>query len=286
MRSVRQPAVAGQFYPAEPKTLRATVQAFLNNASAIDAPSEVGGGKRAASIRAIIAPHAGYPYSGPIAASAYARVAFLRGSIRRVLLIGPAHRAPLQGLGASSVAAFATPLGQVRLDGDTLQRLLQLPFVHVHDQAHAPEHGLEVHLPFLQTVLGDFALVPLVAGPCAAADVATALEPFAGDSQSLIVVSSDLSHYHPYEEARELDRRTAQRIEALQPLAATDACGRYAINGLLHLAHERQWQARTVDLRNSGDTEGPRDRVVGYGAFIFEGSAYEPHLIERQAANP
>jgi hypothetical protein len=280
LRTVRQPAVAGQFYPAKPETLRETVQAFLRSVPVVDAPPGNAAGNRATSIRAIIAPHAGYPFSGPIAASAYALVAPLRESIHRVLLIGPAHRAPLQGLGASSAAAFATPLGQVRLDDDAVETLLRLPFVHTHDQAHAPEHGLEVHLPFLQTVFDDFTLVPLVAGPCAAGDVATALDSFAGDPHSLIVVSSDLSHYHPYEEARELDRRSAQRIEALQPLAATDACGRYAINGLLHLARERQWQARTVDLRNSGDTEGPRDRVVGYGAFIFKGSAREAHLIE------
>lgn len=280
MRTVRQPAVAGQFYPARPKTLRDTVQAFLDNVPAFDALPGIGADERAVSIRAIIAPHAGYPFSGPIAASAYAQVALLRQSVRRVLLIGPAHRAPLQGLGASSAAAFSTPLGQVHLDGDAVESLLRLPFVHTHNQAHAPEHALEVQLPFLQTVLDDFTLVPLVTGPCAAGDVAAALEPFAGDSHSLIVVSSDLSHYHPYAEARELDRRTARRIEALQPLAATEACGRYAINGLLHLARQRQWQARTVDLRSSGDTEGPRDRVVGYGAFIFEEFAREPHRIE------
>lgn len=272
--------MAGQFYPGDAKSLRAAVGAYLKEAEEGvgrergDEPGEAN-----ARVQAIIAPHAGYPYSGPIAASAYVHVAALRDRVRRVLLIGPAHRAPLHGLGASSAAAFASPLGRTPVDGEAVRDLLRHDFVHVDDAAHAPEHGLEVHLPFLQVVLDAFTLLPLVSGPCAAEDVALALEPFADDEHALIVVSSDLSHYHHYRQAQEHDRRTAQHVEALQPLAATDACGRYAINGLLHLARQRQWQARTVDLRNSGDTAGPRDRVVGYGAFIFEGFEHGPHLI-------
>ena len=280
MTFIRPPAVAGKFYPADPTRLSALVGDLLQRAIQDAATRPQAGPAR---LRAIIAPHAGYAYSGPIAASAYAHVAAgpaARAAIRRVVLLGPAHRAPLRGLGASSAGAFATPLGDVPLDRAALQRLLPLPFVGWHDEAHEPEHGLEVHLPFLQLLLADFRLLPLVVGPCAPEDVAAVLEPFAEDAHTLLVVSSDLSHFHDYEEAQHLDRHTARRIEGLHALAAADACGRYAINGLLHLARQRGWQARTVDLRSSGDTRGPRDRVVGYGAFIFEGFPLESHLME------
>lgn len=262
MQAIRRPAVAGQFYPAHPEELRTTVGKLLEQAGA---PA---GSDDAATIRAIIAPHAAYPFSGPIAASAYSRVAALRP--HRVVLLGPAHRAPLQGLGLSSANAFATPLGHVPLDRPAHEKLLQLPFVQVNDDAHTPEHGLEVHLPFLQRLFSDFQLLPIVTGPCAPGDLAAALRPFAADPRTLIVVSSDLSHFYPYQQARQLDGRTAQRIEALKSLAADAACGRYAINGLLQLARDKAWSARTIDLRNSGDTGGPHDRVVGYGAFLFE----------------
>lgn len=262
MQTIRRPAVAGQFYPADPAELRAIVGDLLRQAAAPSASDD------AVAVRAIIAPHASYAFSGPIAASAYAHVAAL--SPRRVVLLGPAHRAPLQGLGLSSARAFATPLGHVPLDRSAHEALLDFPFVQIHDEAHAPEHGLEVHLPFLQHLFTDFQLLPIVAGPCPPGDLSAALRPFAEDPQTLIVVSSDLSHFYAYEQAQQLDRRTAQRIEALQPLAADAACGRYAINGLLHLARDQVWRAHTVDLRNSGDTGGPHDRVVGYGAFLFE----------------
>lgn len=266
--NVRQPAVAGQFYPADPQRLRTTVQEFLRQAR--------GKGEAAAAPpRAIIAPHAGYPYSGPVAATVYAQVAAGRGSIRRVVLLGPAHRVPVRGLAASSAAAFATPLGDVPLDRDAVESLLQLPQVRLFDEAHAPEHGLEVHLPFLQLTLDDCRLVPLVVGEATPDEVAAVLEPFSGDEDALLVISSDLSHYLDYESARRLDRQTSDAIEALRPLGAGQACGRHAINGLLQLARTRGWQARTLDLRNSGDTAGPRDRVVGYGAYRFDPSVSE-----------
>ena len=262
--NVRQPAVAGQFYPSDPQRLRATVKYFLRQAQSkcdgcADAPP-----------RAIIVPHAGYPYSGPVAASAYAQVAAAREIIRRVILLGPAHRVPVRGLAASSAVAFATPLGDVPLDRDAVERLLQLPQVHLFDEAHAPEHGLEVHLPFLQLTLDDCHLVPLVVGEATPDEVAAVMEPFSGDEDALLVISSDLSHYLDYESARLLDRQTSDAIEALRPLGAGRACGRYAINGLLQMARKRGWRARTLDLRNSGDTAGPRDQVVGYGAYRFE----------------
>lgn len=258
MNKVRRPAVAGQFYPAEAPRLRRLVEQYLEEAA-----------ENGNLPRAIIAPHAGYVYSGPIAGSAYARLRSGREKMRRVLLLGPAHRVPVRGLAASSADAFATPFGEVPLDRDAIHRLLELSQVHLQDAAHAPEHGLEVHLPFLQIVLADFRLVPLVVGEVAPAAVAEVLAQFAGDPHTLIVVSSDLSHYQDYDRACHLDRQTSNAIEHLRPLAAGQACGRHAINGLLHLAREQGWQAQTIDLRNSGDTAGPRHQVVGYGAYLF-----------------
>lgn len=264
---VRQPAVAGQFYPANSRRLRTTVESFLRQAQGNGAP---------ALPRAIIAPHAGYPYSGPVAATAYAQLAAGRETIRRVILLGPAHRVPVRGLAASSADAFATPLGEVPLDRGAVERLLKLPQVRLSDEAHAPEHGLEVHLPFLQLTLNDFHLVPLVVGEAPAGEVAEVLELFTGDDDALLIVSSDLSHFLDYESACRADRQTSDAIEALQPLGAGQACGRHAINGLLQLAQRREWQARTLDLRNSGDTVGPPEQVVGYGAYRFDVKVREP----------
>jgi AmmeMemoRadiSam system protein B len=258
MSWIRPPAVAGQFYPAQPAALQAMVDGFL---AGVAAPGEP--------CRALVAPHAGYIYSGPVAASAYARLIPLQEQVRRVILLGPAHRAPVRGLAASSAAAWATPLGNVPLDQQAIQELLVLPWVHYDDSAHAPEHGLEVHLPFLQRVLPDFVLAPLVVGEAAPDEVAGVLERFAGEGATVLIISSDLSHYHDYEQACALDQETARTIEQLQPLQAGQACGRHAINGLLQLARRQGWQGRTLDLRNSGDTAGPRDQVVGYGAFLF-----------------
>lgn len=259
MSKVRRPAVDGQFYPADPARLQEVIDKLMRQA-------EPGGSVP----RAIIAPHAGYTYSGPIAASAYAYVAAGRHTLERIALLSPAHRVPVRGLATSSARAFATPLGDVAVDQQSVEELLAFPQVTTHDEAHAPEHGLEVHLPFLQTVLEEFQIVPFVVGDVPARDVASVLASFAADEKTLIVVSSDLSHFQHYERAVRLDRETSERIEMLQPLAAGQACGRCAINGLLHLARDREWQARTVDLRNSGDTAGSRDQVVGYGAYLFD----------------
>ena len=268
---VRPPAVAGQFYPADPGRLRTTVKDFL------DAAEQGVSAQRAAIVpRAIIAPHAGFPYSGPVAATAYAHIAAGRDTIRRVILLGPAHRVPVRGLAASAAGAFATPLGGVPVDRAAVKRLLELSQVILSDEAHAPEHGLEVHLPFLQLTLNDFQLVPLVVGQAAPEQVAEVLEPFADDDAALLVISSDLSHFLDYESARRVDRQAADAIEALQPLRSGQACGLHAINGLLHLARRRDWQARTLDLRNSGDTAGSRDQVVGYGAYRFDEVLREP----------
>ena len=261
MDVVRRPAVAGAFYPREASVLQAEVQSYL---------AAAGHDEAAAGPKAIIAPHAGYIYSGPIAASVYARLAPLRGRVRRVVLLGPAHRVYVKGAAVPSVHAFASPLGDVALDAEALAALRALPFVEESDRAHALEHSLEVHLPFLQAVLGDFRLVPVVVGDAAAGEVAQVLESLWGGEETLIVVSSDLSHYLPYDAARARDRNTVESILRLEArLDPEEACGAAPINGLLEVARRRGLRPELVDLRNSGDTAGDRDRVVGYAAFAF-----------------
>ncbi len=266
MSATRPAVVAGSFYPGEPSVLAAEVASHLAAAaprSAVRAP------------KAIIAPHAGYVYSGPVAGSVYARLAALRGRIDRVVLAGPAHRVPVRGAAVPAVARFATPLGPVALDLEAIGRLRELPFVEVSDRAHVLEHSLEVHLPFLQSVLGDFRLVPLVIGDAEPEEMDRLLETLWGGPETLVVVSSDLSHYLPYEAARRRDGATARAILALDAtLEPEDACGAAPINGLLQLARRRGLEAELVDLRNSGDTAGGRDRVVGYAAFAFHEPAH------------
>jgi AmmeMemoRadiSam system protein B len=260
MSTTRPPAVAGSFYPGDPSALAAEVTAYL---AAGRAPA-------ATPPKAIIAPHAGYLYSGAIAASGYARVAPLAGKIARVVLAGPAHRVHVRGVAIPAASAFTTPLGAVALDREALEAVRRFPFVEVSERAHALEHSLEVHLPFLQAALGTFRLAPLVVGDAAPEEMAALLEALWGGAETLVVVSSDLSHYLPYDEARERDRRTASAIVALDAhLEPEEACGAAPINGLLVLARRLGLEAELLDLRNSGDTAGSRDRVVGYGAFAF-----------------
>jgi AmmeMemoRadiSam system protein B len=253
------------FYPADPAELRQAVDGYLQEALARQGSEEVEVPK------AIIAPHAGYVYSGPVAASAYARLIPARDKIRRVILLGPSHRVPFRGIATSSATHFITPLGQIPLDRTLIEQLEQLPQVVRMDQAHAYEHSLEVHLPFLQEVLDSFTLVPLVVGDATPEEVSEVLEAVWDGPETLIVVSSDLSHYHDYETARQLDTATSRAIEALQPEAIhhESACGRNPVNGLLELARRKGLHASTIDLRNSGDTAGPRDQVVGYGAYVL-----------------
>lgn len=261
MSTVRHPAVAGLFYPANPDELRAVVKNYLEEAQSTNQTP-----------KAIIAPHAGYIYSGPVAASAYARLRPARDTINRVVLLGPAHRMAFDGLAVSSAYYFETPLGVIPVDQVSINRLLTLPQVHILDQAHAQEHSLEVHLPFLQEVLSDFSLVPLVVGDATAEEVGEVLEMLWDGPETVIVISSDLSHYHDHETARKLDNATSRAIEALRPedIHYEDACGRNPVNGLLHAARRHHLHASTIDLRNSGDTVGPSDQVVGYGAYVFE----------------
>lgn len=260
MAGTRPPAVAGSFYPADPKQLRTMVDGFLD---AVSADSE--------SVKAIIAPHAGYIYSGPVAASVYARLKALRGRITRVVLLGPSHRVAFEGLALSSADYYDTPLGRIALDRHTEKLLAGLPQVRVFDAAHAREHSLEVHLPFLQETFGELTLVPLVVGDATPQEVGEVLERLWGGPETLIVISSDLSHYHDYATAQRLDRATSQAIEALryEDIEYEAACGRNPVNGLLYVARKRGLHAHTIDLRNSGDTAGPRDQVVGYGAYVI-----------------
>ena len=258
--NVRLPAVAGLFYPKDRTELSQMLKDLLGKAQGSDVAP-----------KAVIAPHAGYIYSGPIAASVYAQVASARQRIRRVVLLGPAHRVPFHGIAASSASVFDTPLGAVPVDTSAVQSLLSLPQVRVLDEAHALEHSLEVHLPFLQTVLDEFSLVPLVVGDASYQDVADVIERLWGGDETLIVISSDLSHYHDYDTARTMDRETSKAIEALEPelIDHDQACGRIPVGGLLLVARQHGLRARTLDLRNSGDTAGPRDQVVGYGAYAI-----------------
>lgn len=260
MTYVRAAAVAGMFYPDDEVTLRRMVRDFLDHSISSGQPP-----------KAIIAPHAGYIYSGPIAASAYHLLESCRDQIKRVVLLGPSHRVPLIGLAASSAESFSTPLGNVRLDQSLISELSQLPQVKVLDEAHMMEHSLEVHLPFLQSIFDDFLLVPLVVGDASPSEVCEVLEKAGLDEHTLIVISSDLSHYHDYETARKMDNETSHAIEELNgsKIGYDNACGRAPVNGMLMLARKLGLKSETVDLRNSGDTAGPRDQVVGYGAYVF-----------------
>ena len=261
---IRQAAVAGSFYPADRGELTRMLEQFLARA-AEEQPL------LAEAPKALIVPHAGYIYSGPVAASAYCHLRSAANRTRRVVLLGPSHRVPLRGLASCRATHYATPLGLVPLDQAALARVNGLPQVEVNDSAHIPEHSLEVQLPFLQFLLEDFELVPLVVGEAEETEVAEVLETLWGDRHTLIVISSDLSHYLDYASARQRDRQTARAIENLDAAALhyEDACGRNPVKGLLNLARKKGLRVENVDLRNSGDTAGPRDQVVGYGAWLF-----------------
>jgi len=260
---IRPAAVAGSFYAGDSQRLRTAVADLL-----AAAPASAG-----TSPKALIAPHAGYVYSGGVAAAAFAT---LGGSaaITRVVLIGPAHYVAVRGIAVPTADAFETPLGRVPVDRAAVSAIADLPFVVEADAAHAPEHALEVELPFLQTLLGSFALVPLLVGDADPRQVAEVLGRLWGGPDTLIVVSSDLSHYHDYDTARRLDAATAAAIERgdWRSLGPDRACGFLAVAGLLVEADRRRLTARRLALCNSGDTAGPRNRVVGYGAWIWQGT--------------
>ena len=263
MPAIRPAAVAGSFYPAAATELRSEIRKLLGSTgTAAIAPVP----------KALIAPHAGYIYSGPIAATGYIRLTPARERITRVVLLGPSHFVGFHGLAADSAEGWQTPLGIVPIDRPVVERLINARLIGVLDAAHAREHSLEVQIPFLQVALGEFALVPIVAGDASQA-VAALLEAVWAGPETLIVVSTDLSHYLDYRSCQKTDRQTADAIERLDPsaLGHESACGRVALRGLLAAAKRHGMSIARLDLRNSGDTAGPRDRVVGYGSWaLFE----------------
>ncbi len=259
---IRPPAVAGRFYPDGATPLRSSVERYLRQA------------RRTYVVpKAVIAPHAGYVYSGPVAGTAFAHWLEMPGAdqVRRIVVMGPSHQIAFDGVALSGAAAFQTPLGQVAVDAEVCGQLAELPGVKYFEEAHILEHSLEVELPFLQYLFHDFTLVPLVVGRASDGQVADVLEKVWGGPETLFVISSDLSHYLDYETANALDRATSKSIERLEPqeIREHQACGRIPIRGLLVASRHLGFKAHQVDLRNSGDTAGSKDRVVGYGAFIF-----------------
>jgi MEMO1 family protein len=259
--SVRPAAAAGQFYARDPDRLARDVQNFIEAARPYHGPRA----------KALIAPHAGYVYSGRIAGAAFAAVRQAAATVTRAVVIGPAHYVPFRGIALSTASAFETPLGRVPVDPAASAALADLPFVHAHDAAHAPEHALEVELPFLQALMRDFLFVPLVVGDAEPQEVSEVLGRLWGNDETLIVISSDLSHYHDYATAQRLDAATAHTIEQGEwdRLGPQNACGFLPIAGLLPEAARRNLQARRLALANSGDSAGERARVVGYGAWAF-----------------
>jgi len=256
----QMPNVAGMFYPADPSQLTEQIDQYLGEATPYPGPVP----------KALIAPHAGYIYSGPVAANAYATLSALAGRIERVVVLAPSHRVAFRGIATSESSEFRTPLGDIPVDTAAVQQALELTQVGLLEQAYQGEHALEVQLPFLQRTLGDFKLVPFIVGDARPEEVAELLNLLWGGDETLIVISSDLSHYHEYADAMRRDRNTSSHIEALDPdIAYDDACGRNPIRGLLVSAREHGLRVETRDLRNSGDTAGPRDQVVGYGAYVF-----------------
>lgn len=272
MTAIRKPAVAGAFYPGDANVLRREVQSHLSNATTPPGKSVP---------KAIIAPHAGYRFSGDIAGNAYTLLKPAAESISRVVLLGPCHRVAVRGLALSGADYFETPLGRVEIDKAAEAAIMDMAQVSTFAPTHAQEHSLEVHIPFLQEVLEDFKLVPIVVGETPAAAVAEVLEKLWGGPETLIVISSDLSHFLDYDAAKQIDQRTCNAIEHLDPakIERNGACGRFPVGGLLHYAKQHGMTVETLDVRNSGDTAGNKDRVVGYGSWAFYENASKPRAI-------
>ena len=260
MTQIRQPAVAGMFYPADKQLLKDDIHQYLNQASI----------EQQEHLKAIVVPHAGYMYSGPIAAAAFKQLIPFKDTIKRVVLLGPSHRVAFSGLAVPQSDIFNTPLGEIQIDQKGIQLLLDLPQVVISEQAHRDEHSLEVQLPFLQEILDEFTLIPLVVGDAERNEVAEVINRLWGDQHTLIVISTDLSHYHSYNEAKQRDQATSDAIINLKPdlIGYEDACGRNGLKGMMTVAEEKNLSIDILDLRNSGDTAGDKSRVVGYGAYV------------------
>ncbi len=274
MATARPAAVAGTFYDDNPQRLNQSVIHYLLEAE--KKPESKGKVPKA-----IIVPHAGYVYSGSVAATAYARLKSAKETIQKVILLGPCHKVAVQGLAMSSADYFLTPLGRIGLDKELQSKIAALPQVTTMDATHAQEHSLEVHLPFLQTILRNFTLVPLVVGNATPEQVSEVLDILWGGPETLIIISTDLSHYLSYEQANELDGKTKQAIENfnINGIGNDQACGRIPVKGLLHLAQKKGMEISTVDFRNSGDTAGPKNRVVGYGSWVLIESEKEASTL-------
>mgnify|MGYP002639283670 CR=1 FL=1 len=264
IKNIRPPAVAGMFYPGNTSELNMHIRAYLG--------SDTYTGTRTPKV--LIVPHAGTVYSGAIAAAAYRTLIPFKNTIKKVVLLGPAHQVHVNGLALPTMDQFQTPLANVNLDKPVIMKLVaDFSQVCYSDRAHQEEHSLEVQLPFLQSVLSDFSLIPFVVGDASDIEVADVIESLWGGPESLIIISTDLSHFHNYEDARNLDSQTADQIEAFNgdALADQSACGRIPLRGLLRVARQKQMTIERFDLRNSGDTAGRKDQVVGYGSWgLFE----------------
>jgi hypothetical protein len=259
---IRPPAVAGLFYPENANELRRDVRHYLE---ACQARTAVAGPPKA-----LIVPHAGYQYSGPVAGVAYRQLQDWSAAIRHVVMIGPSHRVPIRGLAVPSSDAFTTPLGDVPVDVAGREQLRDLGLVGLSDAAHAAEHSLEVQLPFLQVVLDEFDILPVTVGVAPAEQVMRVIDAAWGGPETLVLVSSDLSHYHTWSEARQLDGATTRAImERRSDVRDEQACGACAINGLMQVARRRGLAVELLDQRNSGDTAGDRSHVVGYGSYAL-----------------
>ena len=266
-KTVRPPAVAGSFYPDDQEALTRMVDRMLGTAQRKQTEN-----KEIHGLRALIVPHAGYRYSGEVAATAYALLRQVRDRISRVILIGPAHRVRVQGLAISGADYFATPLGSIPIDIESVRLCLEkIGFASISNRAHQQEHSLETQLPFLQRCLGRFSLVPILVGSARPEEVAACLELMWGGEETIILISSDLSHFLPYKDARRIDDFTCSAIVSLAPdeIGYDHACGQIGVRALLQLAHQKQMEVSQLDVRNSGDTAGRKDQVVGYGSFAF-----------------
>ncbi len=263
MSRVRPAAVAGMFYARDEAALRHDVRTLLTNATEKVADLAVP--------KAVVVPHAGYIYSGCVAGLGYGLVARAKGTITRVVVLGPCHRVAVRGIALPDADAFASPLGDIRLDTEAMASIADLPCVVTSREAHAQEHSLEVQVPFIQEALGDVTLVPLAVGSATPAEVASVIDALWGGPETLIVISSDLSHYLPYAKAQRIDAKTIEKVLALDgPIESRSACGAGPLNGLLHTARARGMRTTLIGACNSGDTAGDRNRVVGYAAIGFE----------------
>ena len=263
MRKVREAAVAGAFYESEPSRLIRDLDVLFAQVPLATANTE-------SDLKALIVPHAGYIYSGAVAAAAYAELKPLHRRITRVVLLGPVHRVPVRGLALPGTDIFRTPLGDIEIDTDAIALISELPQVVVSEHAHALEHSLEVQLPFLQRSLDEFRLLPLAVGNASANEVAEVINLLWGGRETLFVISSDLSHFHSYEEANAIDRQTVEHILDLKPdISHEQACGGTPVNGMLRAAQQHGLRPQLLDFRNSGDTAGDKRRVVGYASFAF-----------------